>query len=76
MRRAGTPTYIPSGSQLCVTTAPAPMTQPAPISTPGSMIAPAPIQEPSPTVMGAWMFGWPARWKLPPTVWLPVRNIV
>lgn len=51
-RRAGTPAYIPSGAQSCVTTAPAATTQPRPTVTPGSTVTRAPSQTPSSITTG------------------------
>src|SRR5262245_4727841 len=48
--RAGTPTAISSGPTLSRTTAPAPITAPAPTLTPSRIFAPAPSHAPSPTI--------------------------
>jgi hypothetical protein len=45
-RRAGTPTYTPSGSVSCVTAAPAPIVHPRSIVTPASTTTRAPNQLP------------------------------
>lgn len=48
----GFPTATQRGGMLCVTTLPAPMVVPSPISTPGKMVAPPPIQTLAPILMG------------------------
>ena len=49
---AGTPPYKVLEQQLLITTAPAAITTPSPISTPGSIVALAPIQQPFPIMIG------------------------
>jgi len=74
IRFAGTPAYIPFGSQDRVTTAPAAMMQPLPIVHPGRITAHAPIQTPSATRIDSYRIV-PARRSDLPTSCELVTNV-